>query len=117
MGRVAPRMIPSIRLRRNYRDQWEIDQRRQQAIRLRLRRIRGRYGNLHNHWRTVRHPFPKRNHQDTNRVLQQVMLPQAIASFLACIFILQKNKILTQKLNLPIASKINLLMMIVIYIL
>ena len=36
MGRVAPRMIPSIRLRRNYRDQWEIDQRRQQAIRLRL---------------------------------------------------------------------------------
>ena len=58
-------MIPSIRLRGNYRDQWEIDQRRQQAIRLRLRRIRGRYGNLHNHWRTVRHPFPKRNHQDT----------------------------------------------------
>ena len=78
MGRVAPRMIPTVRLRRNYRDQWEIDQRRQQAIRLRLRRIRGRYGNLHNHWRTVRHPFPKRNHQDTNRVLQSLPYHWAI---------------------------------------
>ena len=66
MGRVAPRMIPILRIRK-VRDQWEIWARRENARAIRLRRIRGRYGNLDNNFRIIRDPtkIPNRNHQDT----------------------------------------------------